>query len=224
MKERVIDKIVRTKRKTLAIEVTRDARLIVRAPQRMPHETIERFVEKKRGWIEKKKREAQKKRALSVPKRFENGELFWYLGRSYPLKVVENGVAPLSFDDGFALSKKRCADAHALFVAWYKARAKEVIHERLLYYSDLSGIEFTLFRITGAKKRWGSCNSKGNLHFAWRLVMAPLPVVEYVAVHELAHIVEKNHSERFWRRVERILPDYKDRRAWLRKNGTLLVL
>jgi predicted metal-dependent hydrolase len=212
MKERVIDKIVRTKRKTLAIEVTRDARLIVRAPQRMPHETIERFVEKKRGWIEKKKREAQKKRALSVPKRFENGELFWYL------------VAPLSFDDGFALSKKRCADAHALFVAWYKARAKEVIHERLLYYSDLSGIEFTLFRITGAKKRWGSCNSKGNLHFAWRLVMAPLPVVEYVAVHELAHIVEKNHSERFWRRVERILPDYKDRRAWLRKNGTLLVL
>jgi len=220
----VIDKIVRTKRRTLAIEVSRDAKLIVRAPQRMPRETIDRFVAQKSGWIEKKKREARQKRATVAPKRFENGEEYPYLGRSYPLKIIENGKVPLSFGDGFALSVNRRTDARMLFVEWYKARAKEVIQERLLYYTDLSGIEYTLFRITSAQKRWGSCNSKGNLHFAWRLVMAPLPVVDYVVVHELAHVVEKNHSARFWHRVERILPDYRDRRAWLRNNGSLLVL
>ena len=220
----VIDKIVRTKRRTLAIEVSRDAKLIVRAPQRMPQETIDRFVAQKSGWIEKKKREARKKRAAAAPKRFENGEKFLYLGRSYPLKIVENGKMPLSFDNGFALSQNRRIDARSLFVEWYKIRAKEAIKERLLYYSGLSDIEFTLFRITSAQKRWGSCNSKGNLHFAWRLVMAPLPVVDYVVVHELVHIVEKNHSTRFWCRVERILPDYSKRRAWLRNNGSLMVL
>ncbi len=190
----------------------------------MPREKIDRFVAQKSGWIEKKKREARQKRASAAPKRFENGEKYLYLGRSYPLKIVENGKMPLSFSDGFVLSVNRRTDARMLFVEWYKARAKEVIQERLLYFSDLSGIEYTLFRITSAQKRWGSCNSKGNLHFAWRLVMAPLPVVDYVVVHELAHIVEKNHSARFWRRVECILPDYRDRRAWLRKNGTMLVL
>ncbi|MBN2323190.1 MAG: M48 family metallopeptidase [Spirochaetes bacterium] len=224
MTGRVIDKIIRSKRKTLSIEVTRDARLLVRAPLRMPRETIDRFVAQKRGWIEKKKREAQKKRASAAPKRFEKGEKYLYLGRSYPLKIVENGKMSLSFSDGFVLSVNRWADARMLFVEWYKARATEVIQERLLYYADLSGIEYTLFRITSAQKRWGSCNSRGNLHFAWRLVMAPLDVVDYVVVHELAHIVEKNHSARFWHRVECILPDYRTRRAWLKKNGTILVL
>lgn len=220
----IIDGIVRSKRRTLAIEVTPDAMLIVRAPLRMPRETIDRFVEQKGGWIEKKKREARQKLASAAPKRYENGEQFLYLGRSYPLKIGENPEASLSFDDGFLLSENLRTDARPLFVEWYKARAKDVIGERLSWFTRLSGIEFALFRITGAQKRWGSCNSRGNLHFAWRLIMAPLTVVDYVVVHELAHIVEKNHSARFWRVVERILPDYRDRRTWLRKNGILLVL
>ena len=224
MNERLINKIVRTKRRTLAIEITRDARLIVRAPQRMPRETIEGFVEQKRSWIERKKREALDKSAASAPKRFENGERFLYLGRSYPLRIVKNGEMPLSLGDGFTLSVNRRTDARSLFVEWYKTRAKEVIHNRLLHFSGLSGIDFTLFRITSAQKRWGSCNSRGNVHFSYRLIMAPLPVVDYVVVHELVHIEEKNHSSRFWQKVERILPDYRGRRAWLRNNGSLLVL
>lgn len=224
MNERLINKIVRTKRRTLAIEITRDARLIVRAPRRMPRETIDSFVEKKRGWIEKKKREAREKLPSAAPKRFENGERFLYLGWSYSLRIVENGETPLSFDDGFTLSENRRTDARSLFVEWYKTRAKEVIHNRLAHFSGLSGIDFTLFRITSAQKRWGSCNSRGNVHFSYRLIMAPLPVVDYVVVHELVHIEEKNHSSRFWQKVERILPDYRDRRAWLRNNGSLLVL
>jgi predicted metal-dependent hydrolase len=212
-----IDGIVRSKR-------TGEARLVVRAPLRTSPEDIDKFIEKKRLWILKKQGEAQQRLERAAPKRFVSGEEFLFLGNSYKLTVVDDGKAPLSFDNGFALSQNRQTDARSLFVEWYKIRAQEVIQERLLYYSGLSGIEFTLFRITSAQKRWGSCNSKGNLHFAWRLVMAPLPVVDYVVVHELAHIVEKNHSARFWRRVERILPDYRERRAWLRNNGTVLAL
>jgi predicted metal-dependent hydrolase len=219
-----IDGIVRSKRRTVAIEVTGEARLVVRAPLRTSPEDIDKFIEKKRLWILKKQGEAQQRLERAAPKRFVSGEEFLFLGNSYKLTVVDDGKAPLSFDNGFALSQNRQTDARSLFVEWYKIRAQEVIQERLLYYSGLSGIEFTLFRITSAQKRWGSCNSKGNLHFAWRLVMAPLPVVDYVVVHELAHIVEKNHSARFWRRVERILPDYRERRAWLRNNGTVLAL
>lgn len=219
-----IDRIIRSKRRTVAIEVTREACLVVRAPLRTSPEDIDKFIENKRLWILRKQREAQQRLERAAPKRFVSGEEFLFLGHSYKLTVVDNKIVPLSFDNGFALSQNRRTDARSLFVEWYKIRAQEVIQERLLYYSGLSGIEFTLFRITSAQKRWGSCNSKGNLHFAWRLVMAPLPVVDYVVVHELAHIVEKNHSARFWRRVERILPDYRERRAWLRNNGTVLAL
>ena len=219
-----IDRIIRSKRRTLAIEVTHDAKLVVRAPQRMPRDRIDRFVGQKREWIERKKREALRKAAQAAPKSYAGGEKFFYLGKSYPLKIVEKAGAALVFENGFILSKNSESDARSLFVAWYRARAKEVIKERLAFFSGVSGISFALFRITGAQKRWGSCNSRGNLHFAWRLVMAPMPVVDYVAVHELAHVVEKNHSARFWRRVEEILPDYKQRRAWLKKNGAALVL
>ena len=78
--------------------------------------------------------------------------------------------------------------------------------------------------ITGAMKRWGSCSSKGNLNFAWRLVMAPIDIIDYVVVHELSHIVHRNHSKRFWEQVETIFPDYKIKRKWLKEYGCTMVL
>jgi predicted metal-dependent hydrolase len=86
------------------------------------------------------------------------------------------------------------------------------------------GLTCRSVRITDAKERWGSCNAAGSLNFAWRLVMAPPPVIDYVIVHELAHLVEMNHSQRFWGLVGRILPDYAVRRKWLRENEHLLTL
>jgi len=201
-----IDRIVRSKRRTVAIEVTREARLIVRAPLRTSSEDIDRFVEKKRIWILKKQEEAQQR-----------------LGR-YKLKVVDDGMATLSFDNSFLLSHAHLEDARELFINWYRDQSYDRIGERLKHYSSVTGIHFNKFRITGAKKRWGSCNTKANIFFSWRLIMTPLPVIDYVVVHELVHIEEKSHSKVFWNRVGSILPDYRERRRWLKDNGHLLFL
>ena len=219
-----IDRIVRSKRRTVAIEVTREARLIVRAPLRTSSEDIDRFVEKKRIWILKKQEEAQQRLGRTAPKRFVSGEEFLFLGHSYKLKVIDDGMATLSFDNGFLLSHAHLEDARELFINWYRDQSYDRIGERLKHYSSVTGIHFNKFRITGAKKRWGSCNTKANIFFSWRLIMTPLPVIDYVVVHELVHIEEKSHSKVFWNRVGSILPDYRERRRWLKDNGHLLFL
>jgi predicted metal-dependent hydrolase len=219
-----IDEIIRSRRKTLAIEVTQDARLIVRAPLRMPKDDIMDFIQKKNRWIEQKRQKAEERLMMQVQKEFVDGEKFLYLGDAYRLSIAEYDGRPLSFNGSFRLSRAHIENARELFVDWYRKKAYDKIKERLERYSDMSGIKYNIIRITNARKRWGSCNSRGNVHFSYRLIMAPLPVVDYVVVHELVHIEEKNHSSRFWQKVERILPDYRGRRAWLRNNGSLLVL
>jgi len=105
---------------------------------------------------------------------------------------------------------------------WYKERAYEKISERVQWYALKNGFQYNKIKITQAQKRWGSCSSKGNLNFSWRLIMAPLPVVDYVVVHELAHLVEKNHSKAFWSKVKMLMTDYQKQQEWLKRNGHLL--
>jgi len=100
----------------------------------------------------------------------------------------------------------------------------QVITERVQWYAAKHGLEYKQVKITSARTRWGSCNSRGTLSFSWRLVMAPVPVIDYVVVHELAHTVEKNHSKKFWAKVQIIMPDYQNRIEWLDKNGHLFNL
>jgi len=96
------------------------------------------------------------------------------------------------------------------------------IRERVQFYSQTMHLSPQRERITSAKYQWGGCSSRNTLSFSWRLMMAPLPVIDYIVVHELGHIQEKNHSPRFWKIVETTLPDYRARRDWLKKYGHLL--
>ena len=91
------------------------------------------------------------------------------------------------------------------------------------YFAGQMGVSFGRITIRDQKTRWGSCSARGNLNFNWRLILAPLEVLDYVVVHELAHRREMNHSDRFWKQVESVLPDYTWRKAWLKKNGDLLM-
>ncbi|MDO9303429.1 MAG: M48 family metallopeptidase, partial [Anaerolineales bacterium] len=111
-----------------------------------------------------------------------------------------------------------------VFTRWYKERALEIISERVKQYSQQYNFAPKQVKISSAKTRWGSCSPNGALNFTWRLVMAPLAVIDYVVAHELVHLRVKDHSSKFWKTVESIYPDYKKQRKWLRENGGKLIL
>jgi predicted metal-dependent hydrolase len=119
---------------------------------------------------------------------------------------------------------KALPKAPELLAAWYKDQARLILPERTNYFAHQFGLKVRSIRITSARTRWGSCSRLNALSFTWRLVMAPLEIIDYIVVHELAHIAEKNHSRAFWSQVERMLPDYHYRRKWLKNNGRLLDL
>ena len=222
MTEIKIDKIIRSKRRTIALEVARDAGLIVRAPYRTPLDFIEKVVFKKRFWIKEKQEFVRDRCEKVVPKEFVNGEGFLYLGDMYKLEFVDDLNMPIVFKDGFQILRKYCNNAKEILIAWYKAQAYQKISERVIWHSSLSGLKYNKIKISGAQKRWGSCSAKGNLNFSWRLIMAPLRVLDYVVVHELAHLEEKNHSKRFWNKIKIIQPDYEQYKDWLKENRHLL--
>ena len=106
--------------------------------------------------------------------------------------------------------------------AQYRKEARRRITERAAYFAEKMGVDYGRIAIKAAKTRWGSCSAQGNLNFHWKLILMPPAILDYVVVHELAHRIEMNHSPRFWAQVERILPDYRERRRWLKENGGLI--
>jgi predicted metal-dependent hydrolase len=218
-----IDQFVRSRRRTIAIQVRPDGQVWVRAPLRAPEKLIHEFVESKAGWIRQKQADALK-HAPVTEKHFRVGERFLFLGREYSLGVVEKQRTALTFEGQFILSQKAMPRAAQAFEQWYKAQALKVLSERVRYYAAKHGFQPGRIRISSARTRWGSCSSKGTLSFTWRLVMAPLEVIDYVVIHELVHLKVKNHSKTFWGSVAALMPDYKKYVAWLKKNGSFLTL
>ena len=106
--------------------------------------------------------------------------------------------------------------------AQYRKEARRRITERAAYFAEKMGVDYGRIAIKAAKTRWGRCSARGNLNFHWKLILMPPAILDYVVVHELAHRIEMNHSPRFWAQVERILPDYRERRRWLKENGGLI--
>jgi len=214
-----IDKIIRSERKTLALEITPDAQLVVRAPFLMSEDKILSYVSRKHAWIDTKKQYIQKKSYVLDKKRFVNGESFLFLGITYRLKLIDVGEIKLS--DFLEFPKKYLPYAGEELVKWYRGQAKDKISQRIGLYAKKVGLNYTMVNITNAQKRWGSCNHKGILNFSWRLMTMPLRVIDYVVVHELVHILEKNHSKSFWDKVKIILPDYGKLKKLLREKGNL---
>jgi predicted metal-dependent hydrolase len=218
-----IDKLIRAKRRTIALIVERNGTLTVRAPMRAPQYLIDQFVQQKADWIARTRARLEAALPTST-KTYQDGEKFLYLGSSFDLKLVAQQRTALLLDNGFKLRYSAQNKGEAVFTHWYKERAYEIISERVKLYAQQYGFTPGQVKISSAKTRWGSCSPNGSLNFTWRLVMAPLEVIDYVVLHELAHLRIKNHSPKFWRAVEEICPDYKKKRKWLRENGEKLSL
>jgi predicted metal-dependent hydrolase len=225
MVEGLIDTIIRSKRRTLGLEIASDARLIVRAPSRASMRDIHRAVSEKLPWILEKQRLTRERSSRAVNKQFVDGEMFMFLGREYRLSVVRELSRPFDFDgNGFFAREEGLASIKDIFTEWYRLKAFEIIESRARYYADKHCLRYGRIRISNAGKRWGSCGHNGTINFSWRLVMAPMMVVDYVVAHELAHLVERNHRSRFWAKVREIFPKYREAAAWLREDGGSLTL
>lgn len=219
-----IDQIIRSKRKTIALIVRPDGSVIVRAPLRVSNRSILEFVEKNAEWIEKKRAQVQAV-VRAVPKQYTPGEMIEYLGKAYPLEVVKDQKPSLLLEDGrFKLAESALGKAEAIFVRWYRDEARRILNERVDDYARRYGFRYQKVGITSARTRWGSCSATGALNFSWRLIMAPMEAVDYVVLHELVHTVFHDHSRQFWKRVEQSMPDYRERRKWLRRNGQRLLV
>ena len=219
-----ISQIIRSKRKTIALIVRPDASVIVRAPLCASNQAIQEFVAKNILWIEKKQADARAA-IPPLPKQYASGESFEYLGKAYPLEIVKDQKQDLLLEDGkFKLAKSAQINGDSAFERWYRNQARQILNERVEFYACQHGFKYKKIGFTSARTRWGSCSANGSLNFSWRLIQAPPQAVEYVVVHELVHTVFHNHSKKFWKRVEQILPDYKVQQKWLRKNGEHLMI
>ena len=201
-------RIIRSHRRTVALVITREGDLLVRAPYRTPEAFIERFIDQKRSWIEDKQAAARARSGAGSGLSFDHGTPFLYRGEPVRLAVSESAREIAVQDGQLIFPRWFLAAPRRRLTAWYKARAKDEIIRRARELAQQHGFTPASIRITGAKSRWGSCG-RGRLNFSWRLMMLLPSMADYVIVHELAHLSQPDHSPRFWAIVGRIVPEYK---------------
>lgn len=208
------------KRKTVGITVDRGGELILSIPLDFPINNLEKFVHEKRFWIYEKL--AQKEVLLNSGRKreFVNGEGFLYLGKSYRLRFIITQDAPLKLKHGnFLLLRKEIPNARQRFIDWYISHAIPFLFKRVELYKDRIGTNPSGIKVRDLGSRWGSCGKNGNLNFHWRVILLPTRIIEYIVVHELIHLIEPHHTADFWRRMERVMPDFAQRKKWLADNG-----
>jgi len=218
--------LVRSKKrkKTLSLTVKPGGKIVIQAPYPVPQAEIDGFFQRKLPWIRQKLATPMLHvpREIPVSDALVAGDKALFLGVAYP--VIINGIdlngGNLTFDGNrFILFPGAAASGKESLRTWYQQAASSFMPERVSAYEGIMGCNSRSVRISRARSRWGSCSADNRLAFSWRLMMAPPPVIDYVVVHELAHIREKNHSPRFWSLVEKICPDYRNQRRWLRIAG-----
>ncbi|MBD3329019.1 DUF45 domain-containing protein [Candidatus Dojkabacteria bacterium] len=219
------NKIIRSDRKTIGIQITEKGEIIVRAPKIATKESIHTVLSASEKWIEKKLNKIAQQQARYKVKKFVPGEEFLYMGEKYKLVVAEKPINKVDLHDNLIISSKLAGNpklARKALEDWYREELRSFVNDKARQYAQNLEVEYKKIRITGAKTRWGSCSGKKNLNFSWRLIMAPEEIIDYVVVHELCHLREMNHSKRFWELVSTIVPDWKDKRKWFKENGWLL--
>ena len=209
-------------RKTLNITVERDRSIIVRAPKTLSKDRIKELVYEKRQWIKDKINHIQKYPLNYTPKEFVSGESLLYLGKNYQLLISEENFKGVKFNQRFLISKNNQNDSNILFREWYKNKAKEKIAPLAKKYAKNLGVEFNESKVSEMKYRWASCTPNNNIIFNWRIIKAPMYVVEYLVAHELVHLIENNHTQRFWHILSIQVPNYEKAKNWLKDNGHLL--
>ncbi len=216
------------RKKTLSLQIGKYSDITVYAPYFTPIAEIDRFIEEKQNWIDKAIRKRCAGDRDGRAKEYATGELFYYLGQAYPLEAyfepLENQGVTFWNGRFFLNSQENQAVRRHYFEHWYKKKAADYLPARVEHFSRTLNLTPRGVRINKAVSRWGSCSPDNALAFSFRLIMAPPDVIDYVVVHELMHIPQKNHSSKFWRLVIEAMPQYQEHRRWLRNHQHLFEL
>lgn len=221
--------IVRTaRRKSAEIEINGET-VRVLVPNTLSDQRIHDLINKRSVWI-KQKLDLHASTPEHKPREYVNGEAFPYLGKNYRLKLVNSLKYSVKLKNGYltvAYPKhddelKNAFVIKRLLTTWYQSHAFDKIRDKTQRYSDIIGVKPTSVNVDDFKSRWGSCLHTGAVTFNWRIIMATHKIVDYIIIHELCHLIEHNHSPKYWRLVENYCPDYASCRQWLKDNGANL--
>jgi predicted metal-dependent hydrolase len=214
--------VIHSKRKTIMVTVERDCSIVVRAPEGVDADKVAAVVESKKLWLYEKLKNPQKYSQVKKTREFVSGEAILYLGKNYRLAIKKNGNESIYLNGKYIVTGTTSDHASQLFRDWYIQKANEQILPRVERYANNMGVEFNEAKISNMRYRWGSCTPKDNLNFNWKLIKAPIYAIDYVIVHELAHLLEHNHTTRFWNIIRTQVPEYLKAKTWLKEHGEVL--
>ncbi len=215
-------------RQTTDIVIERDGVVRVRPPARMTPEQVDETVYSKRMWIYRNLAEWRDLNATRVVREWVNGESFLYLGSSYRLLLVDSQDEPLKLKDGrFQLLRSIVETqgrdgAQRAFEHYFQTKGLPRIAARVAYFASRVGVAPGKVQVKELGYRWATCLANGDVHFHWKCLMAPLTVIDYIVVHELCHLQHRDHSDAFWNEVDKVMPNYRERKEWLRQRGANL--
>jgi predicted metal-dependent hydrolase len=215
-----------SRRKTVELSVERDGEIILYTPENVGREKLESLVLEKMLWIYRQLGRKEEELHNLPEKEFVSGEGFYYRGRKYKLKLLDEPVAGLKsegrlrWQNGrFFLHRALAANGREAFVAWYGKRAEDWIPSRVQLLQGRVGVTPASINIRDLGFRWGSCTQNNKLFFHWRLMLLPIEQIDYLILHELVHLLEHNHSQAFYKQLRCAAPEYELHEEWLRRNG-----
>ena len=221
--------IIRTNRlRTATIKVVGN-KVHISVPRLLSDARIRDLIAKRATWIKKKLIDCSQL-SMPKPKEFINGESFQYLGKNYRLKIIKGLKTGVKLNKGYIevttnkSVKTTENEIREQLINWYMELALSRFKVKTQQYAKLLGVIPHSIKVRDYKSRWGSCSIKGDISFNWKVILAPQKIVDYVIVHELTHMIQHNHSPKYWKLVERVLPHHQDCRDWLKLNGSRLFI
>ncbi|MFZ3100756.1 MAG: SprT family zinc-dependent metalloprotease [Desulfitobacteriaceae bacterium] len=219
---------ISTRAQRIIISIIR-GQVKVSVPRGVTDRQVEKFVLTKQEWIYEHWRQYQAQQTLRVQKEYKSGQEFPYRGRNLTILVEEYdgktiGVKLIQNTLGIYFPKTTPLEERSRYIKealiyWYKTQARIIFQDKLDHYAAIMGVEYKGLRIKEQKTKWGSCSARGNINLNWKVVMAPEAVIDYLIIHELAHLKFLNHSQDFWYVVANYMVDYKQWKKWLKEHG-----
>ena len=221
--------VLRSRRKTSALHIIGNE-LQIRVPNKVRDKKIVEILETKERWIRNKAIQLQNQ-PITKEREYISGEFFPLFGKYLKLKVLEGGKVGTQLIDDILMTTVRSSEIGNLrrsriktyIEKWYVKEAYKNLEDKVIRYSEIIRVTPKEMKVRNYKTRWGSCDQKGRLTFNFHLIKAPHPIVDYVVIHELCHMIQPNHSKFFWDEVEKFDPSFKNHKKWLRDNGNLLI-